>query len=59
MVETDKSGYVAAAEDCKTSVPGVFAAGDIRSKRLRQITTAVGDGANAVMSVQDYLIDMV
>ncbi len=59
MVETDKSGYVTAAEDCKTSVPGVFAAGDIRSKRLRQITTAVGDGANAVMSVQDYLINVV
>ncbi|MFT3985847.1 MAG: thioredoxin-disulfide reductase [Lachnospiraceae bacterium] len=59
MVETDRGGYVTAAEDCKTSVPGVFAAGDIRSKRLRQITTAVGDGANAVMSVQDYLIDMV
>ena len=57
MVETDKSGYVIAGEDCKTSIPGVFAAGDIRSKRLRQITTAVGDGANAIMSVQDYLLE--
>lgn len=58
MVETDKNGYVIAAEDCKTNIPGVFAAGDIRSKRLRQITTAVGDGANAVMSVQDYLLEL-
>ncbi len=56
-VNTDKNGYVEAAEDCRTSIPGVFAAGDIRTKRLRQITTAVGDGANAVMSVQDYLIE--
>lgn len=57
-VETDKNGYVIAAEDCKTNIPGVFAAGDVRSKRLRQITTAVGDGANAIMSVQDYLLEL-
>jgi len=56
-VETDKGGYVVASEDCRTSIPGVFAAGDLRSKRLRQITTAVGDGANAIMSVQNYLIE--
>ena len=53
---TDAAGYIKAGEDCVTSVPGVFAAGDIRSKRLRQVSTAVADGANAVMSVQDYLI---
>jgi len=56
-LEMDAAGYVVAGEDCITSVPGVFAAGDIRSKRLRQVSTAVADGANAVMSVQDYLIE--
>ncbi len=55
-VESDKNGYIVAGEDCVTSVRGVFAAGDIRSKKLRQITTAVGDGANAVTSVQEYLL---
>jgi len=39
-----------------TSVPGIFAAGDCRKKRLRQIVTAVADGANAVTAVQDFLI---
>ncbi|MCR4739954.1 MAG: thioredoxin-disulfide reductase [Lachnospiraceae bacterium] len=55
-LDCDEKGYVKASEDCKTNIPGVFAAGDIRSKRLRQITTAVADGANAVTSLQEYLI---
>ncbi len=55
-VKKDERGYIIADETCATSVPGVFAAGDIRSKRLRQVTTAVADGANAVYSVQEYLI---
>ncbi|MCR5733695.1 MAG: thioredoxin-disulfide reductase [Lachnospiraceae bacterium] len=55
-IECDEKGYILALEDCKTSIPGVFAAGDVRSKRLRQITTAVSDGANAITSVQEYLI---
>lgn len=55
FVETDSKGYVRAGEDTRTSVPGVFAAGDLRTKRLRQIITACGDGANAVTAVQDYL----
>lgn len=50
-------GYIIAGEDCATSVPGVFAAGDVREKNLRQIITAASDGANAVTSVQRYLID--
>jgi thioredoxin reductase (NADPH) len=41
--------------DMQTSVPGVFAAGDIRSKILRQIATAVGEGATAVFAVERYL----
>ena len=55
-VGKDEKGYIIADESCETSLPGVFAAGDIRTKRLRQVSTAVADGANAVHSVQEYLI---
>lgn len=55
-VEVDQGGYLKAGEDCATSVPGVFAAGDVRTKKLRQIVTAVADGANAVTSVQEYFL---
>lgn len=55
QLELDEGGYIVAGEDCVTSIPGVFAAGDIRTKALRQIVTAASDGANAVKSVQDYL----
>ena len=56
LVETDNNGYIVAGENCETSVPGIFVAGDTRTKELRQIITAVADGANAVNSVQKYLI---
>ena len=56
VVDKDERGYIIADESCATSVPGVFAAGDIRSKRLRQVSTAVADGANAIHSVLEYLI---
>ena len=52
LVKTDEAGYICAGEDCCTSVPGIFAVGDVRTKKLRQIVTAVADGANAVNSVQ-------
>ena len=55
-IKTNEKGYILAGEDCVTNIPGVFAAGDIRDKKLRQVVTAVADGANAVYSVQDYLI---
>ncbi|WP_434310830.1 thioredoxin-disulfide reductase [Hominifimenecus sp. rT4P-3] len=48
-------GYIKAGEDCETSVPGIFAAGDVRTKALRQIVTAVADGANAVGAAERYL----
>lgn len=48
-------GYVEADESCKTPIPGVFVAGDLRKKRLLQIVTAVSDGANAAWSAQEYL----
>lgn len=54
-IAKDENGYIIAGEDCRTDIPGVFAAGDVRTKRLRQVSTAVGDGANAVTSVQEYL----
>lgn len=55
-LDLDQGGYVIADETGATSLPGVFVAGDLRKKQLRQIITACADGANAVTSVQDYLI---
>lgn len=55
LLELDEAGYIIAGEEGVTNVPGIFAAGDIRTKALRQIVTAVADGANAVGSVQQYL----
>lgn len=51
-------GYIVAGEDGKTSVPGIFVAGDVRTKQLRQIVTAVSDGANAIASVERYLTEL-
>lgn len=56
FVKLDENGYIQAGEDCITNVTGFFAAGDIRTKKLRQVVTAVADGANAVSSVQEYLL---
>lgn len=55
QVELDSSGYVVAGEDCRTSIPGVFAAGDLRAKPLRQIVTAASDGAVAATAAQEFL----
>ena len=54
--QTDEQGYIIAGEDCTTTTEGLFAAGDIRTKPLRQIITAAADGANAVSAVEKYLI---
>lgn len=56
LVELDDQGYVQAGEDGITSEPSIFAAGDIRTKPLRQIVTAVADGANIITSLQSYLL---
>ena len=57
-VDMDEKGYIVANETGATSVPGVFAAGDVRTKQLRQVVTAVADGANAVTSVEKYLLTL-
>ena len=59
MVDCDEQGYFLAGEECATSVPGIFVAGDLRKKKLRQVVTAVADGANAIASVLDYLRSMI
>ena len=55
VLDMDAAGYICASEDGVTSQPGVFVAGDVRTKQLRQIITAAADGANAVTSVEHYL----
>ena len=57
LVELDAAGYIKADETGITSRPGIFAAGDIRTKELRQVVTAASDGANAVQSVERYLAE--
>ncbi len=55
LVELDEKGYIVTDQDCATSVAGIFAAGDCRKKGLRQITTAVGDGALAAAAAERYI----
>ena len=54
-VNLDENGYIIADESTKTNVDGVYAAGDVRTKALRQIVTAVSDGATAVHFAEEYL----
>lgn len=56
-IPCDGKGYVIAGEDCTTKIPGIFAAGDVRTKQVRQIVTAVADGACAVASAERYLTE--
>ncbi len=56
FVATDDQGYITTNEELQTSRPGVFAAGDVRKKLLRQISTAVGDGALAAIKAERYLL---
>ena len=59
QLELDAGGYVVAGEDTVTSIPGVYAVGDVRTKQLRQIVTAVADGAVAVHMAEEYLASFV
>ena len=55
QVEMDESGRIIAGEDCRTNLPGVFAAGDVRVKEIRQLTTAAADGTTAALLAEQYL----
>lgn len=54
LLSPDKSGYLSAGEDCRTAVPGLFAAGDCRNKQVRQLTTAAADGTVAAINAAAY-----
>lgn len=56
-VETNSNGYIVADESTKTNIPGVYAAGDVRTKALRQVVTAAADGAVAVHYAEEYLAE--
>ena len=55
LAELDPQGYIAADESCRTKTPGLFAAGDARTKTVRQLTTAASDGAAAALAAAKYL----
>jgi len=57
IVEMDAGGYIVAGENCKTNLTGVFCAGDLRTKEVRQIVTAAADGAVAGIGVEQYLLN--
>lgn len=57
-VALDENGYIVADESTKTSVPGVYAIGDVRTKALRQVVTAAADGAVAVHYAEEYLAEL-
>lgn len=57
-LQLDGAGYIVADESTRTSVPGVFAAGDVRTKPLRQVVTATADGAVAVHMAEEYLAEL-
>ena len=55
LVDLDRQGYVVADESCTTKTAGLFVAGDCRTKAVRQLTTAVGDGATAATQAVNYI----
>lgn len=55
LVKVDENNYVLASEDCITNIDGIFVAGDVRKKEVRQLTTAVSDGTNAAINAINYL----
>lgn len=55
LIHLDSGGYIKAGEDCKTNIPGIFVAGDCRTKKIKQLTTAVADGAVAALAACEYI----
>ena len=58
VVQLDEGGFIVAGEDCKTSEVGIYAAGDCRTKEVRQLTTAAADGAVAALVACKYIADV-
>jgi thioredoxin reductase (NADPH) len=58
QLDLNEAGYIKTDENLQASVPGVFVAGDVRDKRLRQVATAVGDGAMAAVSAERFIEDL-
>ena len=59
IVTTDKTGYIITDQNMATLIPGIFAAGDIRHHSIRQVATAVGDGATAAMAAFMYIKEQI
>ena len=57
VIDLDDGGYVVAFEDCKTNAPGIFVAGDCRTKHIRQLTTATSDGAIAALGASQFVME--
>ncbi len=57
LVTLNDAGWIVADETCRTSCPGIYAVGDVRTKQLRQVVTAAADGANAITSIEHYLAE--
>lgn len=57
FIDLDDGGYVVAFEDCKTNAPGIFVAGDCRTKHVRQLTTAASDGAIAALGASQFVME--
>ena len=55
LINLDEKGYIISNEECNTNVPGIFVAGDARTKKVRQLVTAAGDGAIAATEVLKYI----
>lgn len=55
LVKVDENNYIVASENCMTNIDGIFVAGDVRKKEVRQLTTAVSDGTNAAINAINYL----
>ena len=58
VADLDERGYIIADESCRTKTPGIFTAGDCRTKEVRQLTTAAADGSVAALAACRYIDDM-
>ena len=59
IVELDDLGYIKTDENMQTNMPGIYAIGDVRAKRVRQVTNACGEGTIAAISARDYIKELI